>query len=322
MDRARVLPVEATVAMVVLFGAGALFCIPTLLFSPWTEVWVEGVAFNFVSAGVTATLLYLARHRLGARARAAVLVLGILDVAFALVLGGGGPGTALYSTLYVWIGVYLALEFPTRQIVGYLSLAGATGAVSLALVCSAPAAWTIGLTTAVSTVAVTTVVAVLARRIKSMAASDSLTGVANRRALQDHIDALSSRRQAVPVAAVVLDLDGFKEVNDRLGHAAGDSLLVDAAAVWASMLRPSDLLARVGGDEFVAVLDDCDADRASIVAHRLARATPRPVTASVGIACSAGGDPLDLLIAAADQAVYRSKADGGAAVTMAANRSS
>ncbi len=312
----RVLPIEATVTMALLFAAGAVFCVPTLAFRPWPEVWIGGVVFNFVSASTTAGILLLSRHHVGERVRSAVLVLGIVDVAIALSVGGGGVATALYASLYVWIGVYLALEFSGRQIVAYLGLAAVTGAISLALVCESAEAFTIGLTTVVSTVAATTAVAVLARRIKTLAACDALTGVANRRSLQEHVEKLESQRQKRPVAVVVLDLDGFKTVNDQFGHAAGDSLLVDATACWRSMLRPSDLLARVGGDEFVVVLDDCDVDRARIVAHRLARATPRPVTASVGVACSDGRSPLELLIANADAAVYRSKAEGGAKVTM------
>ncbi|UDY37633.1 GGDEF domain-containing protein [Dermatobacter hominis] len=320
MDRTRALPVEATVAMAALFAAGALLCIPTLAFHPWPEVRTAGVAFNFASAVATATVLYVGRHRVGSRVRAAVLVLGIFDVAFALYLGDGGPATALYSVLYVWIGVYLALEFATRQIVGYLALSAASGAAALAFVCEPAAAVTIGTTTVVSTAAATVVVAMLARRIKAMAAVDPLTGAANRRALADHISVLSARRHRRPVAVIVLDLDGFKHVNDRFGHAAGDSLLVDAAACWSAMLRPGDLLARSGGDEFVVVLDGCDEDRAVLVANRLARATPGPVTASVGIACSDSCESLELLMAAADQAAYRSKADGGAKVTMTAAR--
>ncbi len=302
--------------MAFLFAAGALLCIPVLVFHPWPEVEVGGVAFNFASALTTAIVLYVARRRIGQRMRAGVLVLGIFDVAFALYLGGGGPGTALYAVLYVWIGVYLAIEFPTREVVGFLALASITGAASLLAVCDLAAAATIGTTTMVSTAAATVVVAVLARRIKAMAAVDPLTGAANRRALADHIGALSARRKLRGVAVIVLDLDGFKDVNDKLGHSAGDGLLIDAVACWSSLLRPGDLLARIGGDEFVVVLDDCDEQRATIVANRLARATPRPVTASVGIACADPDGSLELLMAAADQAAYRSKADGGAKVTM------
>ena len=302
--------------MAALFAAGALLCIPTLAFHPWPEVRAAGVAFNFVSATATAVVLYVGRHHIGSRIRSGVLVLGIFDVAFALLLGDGGPATALYAVLYVWIGVYLALEFRTRQILAYLALAAITGASALAVVCDLAAALTIGATTVVSTAAATVVVALLARRIKAMAALDPLTGAANRRALADHIGALGTRRRAAPVAVVVLDLAGFNDVNDRLGHAAGDGLLVDAVRCWSSLLRPGDLLARIGGDEFVVVLDGCDSERATIVANRLARATPRPVTASVGIACDDGHGSLELLMAAADQAAYRSKADGGAKVTM------
>lgn len=315
VERRGPLAVESTLALAALFGAGAVFCIPSLVFQPWPEVMYGWVAFNCASAAVTSALLFAFRDRVTPLLRHLVILLGLGDIACGLVVGGGGAATALYAVLYVWIGVYLGLELTPRAAAGYLSLAAASGGTVLAVVCEPLAALTIGLTTVVSTIAGTLVAMYLSARIKSLAVKDPLTGVANRRLLQEHLERLAARRKPRPVAIITIDLDGFKRVNDEMGHAAGDALLVDAAACWASLLRPEDLLARVGGDEFVVVLDDCDQERAQIVGHRLARATPRPVTASVGISCSDGTGPLDMQMGMADEAAYQSKARGGATVT-------
>ncbi len=315
VERRGPLPVESTVALAALFGAGAIFCLPTLAFRPWSEVHLGWVAFNCASATATSILLFTFRRHVGPLLRHLVVVVGLVDIAIALAIGGGGPATALYAVLYLWIGIYLGLEFTPRAAAGYLGLAAASGGAVLAAVCEPAAALTIGLTTVVSTGAGTIVAIYLSARIKSLAVKDPLTGVANRRLLEEHLDRLSRRRNPRPTAIITIDLDGFKAVNDEMGHAAGDALLVDAAACWSSLLRPEDLIARVGGDEFVVVLDDCDEERAQIVGHRLARATPRPVTASVGISCSDGTGPLDMQLGMADEAAYRSKARGGATVT-------
>lgn len=315
MERRNALSVESTLALAALFAAGSLFCVPTLVLRPWPEVWLAGVTFNCISAGLTAALLYTFRRRIGPTLRHVAIVVGIVDIAIALAIGGGGAGTALYAVLYVWIGVYLGLEFAPRTVAIYLSIAAVTGGAVLASVCTPAAALTIGLTTVISTGSATIVAGYLSARIKSLAARDPLTGLANRRVLDEHLACLESRRNPRPIAIVAIDLDGFKTVNDQLGHAAGDTLLIDAASCWSSLLRPEDLLARVGGDEFVAVLDDCDEERAQIVGHRLARATPRPATASIGISCSDGSGPLDMQLAVADDAAYRSKAEGGATIT-------
>lgn len=307
--------VESTLALAALFAAGSLFCVPTLVLRPWPEVWLEGVAFNCVSAGVTAALLYVFRYRIGSKLRHVALVVGMINIAIALFIGGGGAATALYAVLYVWIGVYLGFELAPRVVAAYLCFATITGGAVLAHLYTPTAALTVGLTTIISTVAATVVAAYLSAKIKSLAARDPLTGLANRRALDEHLARLEQRRHQHPVAIITMDLDDFKGVNDQMGHAAGDTLLVDAASCWSSLLRPEDLLARVGGDEFVVVLDDCDEDRAGIIGHRLARATPRPVTASIGISCSCGSGPLELQLAVADEAAYRSKAEGGATVT-------
>jgi diguanylate cyclase (GGDEF)-like protein/PAS domain S-box-containing protein len=125
---------------------------------------------------------------------------------------------------------------------------------------------------------------------------------------------------------VVVDLDGFKRVNDRLGHAAGDELLVAVTARLRASVKASDAVARFGGDEFVLLLADVAPDELANVAERVRAALAEPftlalgsavVTGSVGTALVAAGEPLDAALARADAAAYRSKRGGGNAASAA-----
>ncbi len=158
---------------------------------------------------------------------------------------------------------------------------------------------------------------------KTAALIDPLTGIANRRAfLQDGQAQL--KRQAAspcPTAVMLLDLDNFKSINDRFGHAIGDRVLEIFADVASGCVRRIDLFGRLGGEEFAALLRDTTRERALIVAEQIracfADATRdvdgRPVVATVSIGIAVSNDAvLDLsaLLAQADHALYRAK-DGG-----------
>src|ERR1035437_4677395 len=148
------------------------------------------------------------------------------------------------------------------------------------------------------------------------AATDELTGLANRRALYAEGAALvepGRRRHAL----LMLDLDKFKEVNDSLGHRAGDQLLVQVGARLHACLRDGDLLARLGGDEFAVLLEDAGHDEATDVAIKLCAALDEPFavedialhsSVSVGVALFPD-DGLDLstLLRKADIAMYKAK---------------
>jgi diguanylate cyclase (GGDEF)-like protein len=153
---------------------------------------------------------------------------------------------------------------------------------------------------------------------------DLLTGMPNRRLLADRIEQAwrHARRSGEPMAILCLDLDRFKDVNDSLGHDAGDQLLVQVAGRIKGCLRASDTVARTGGDEFVIVLPELD-DAASVerVAGKLLRAFDRPLllgdqampmSTSIGAAVyPVDGDDPDTLRLRADTALYAAKADGG-----------
>ena len=149
------------------------------------------------------------------------------------------------------------------------------------------------------------------------AAHDPLTGLPNRRAFYRSAPALVADRHRRPLMAVLVDLDDFKRVNDTLGHAVGDRVLVTVARRF-SELAPGGLVARLGGDEFVGLLVWPGADSQGLreVGRMLAAALAAPVvipeagvavTASVGVVSSWGPADLDELIDRADAAMYRAK---------------
>jgi diguanylate cyclase (GGDEF)-like protein/PAS domain S-box-containing protein len=163
----------------------------------------------------------------------------------------------------------------------------------------------------------------LEQELAHQAFHDSLTGLSNRAVFRDRLDHALARsgRNAQPLAVLLLDLDGFKSINDSLGHDAGDELLVGVGERLQATARASDTVARLGGDEFAILLEDeVDESRAKAAAHRLKRQLSTPfrvrgreifVRASVGIAVSADGTgKTDELIRNADTAMYAAKAGG------------
>ncbi len=160
------------------------------------------------------------------------------------------------------------------------------------------------------------------RKLKVIAATDELTGIANRR--QTYAQAGRKlerlRRDGGTACAIMIDLDHFKRINDTLGHNAGDRVLKAIQAPVAESLRPTDLVGRVGGEEFLVLLSDQALDVAIKVAERIRGAIETTgveylgdtitLTASLGVARWDGRSDLDALVYCADQALYKAKEEG------------
>jgi diguanylate cyclase (GGDEF)-like protein len=161
--------------------------------------------------------------------------------------------------------------------------------------------------------------------IRQLSLRDPLTGLANRRFLQENEKHLiaAAKRSGKRMAVLAVDLDDFKAVNDRFGHAAGDTVIVTAAERMKQLLREADVVARFGGDEFVIVLGQVDnAESAREVARRVVDSLCQPIPlagaetarigASVGIAmcCIDGEETLEDLLKKADAALYAAKREG------------
>ena len=160
-----------------------------------------------------------------------------------------------------------------------------------------------------------------ARRLESLIVEDSLTGLANRRYILAQLAGMVSgaRRHERPLAVAIVDVDYFKSVNDRFGHAAGDRALASVAAALRRRLRAEDQLGRLGGEEFLALLADTDAAAVATAVEKLraeVAASPiecgdRELTLTVSIGWAAWeGEPAEELLRRADDALYEAKARG------------
>ncbi len=162
----------------------------------------------------------------------------------------------------------------------------------------------------------------LEEQLAHLAAHDPLTGLLNRRALEDAMNRAGARaRRAAPGALLFLDLDNFKEVNDTLGHAAGDEVLVMVARLLQEQLRTEDILVRLGGDEFAVLLDGTEGGAITVVAERMLRAIDEflfcigqstfHLSLSIGAVAIEGQKSSTALLSQADAAMYRAKEQGG-----------
>ena len=165
--------------------------------------------------------------------------------------------------------------------------------------------------------------------LKQQASHDPLTGLKNRRRFEEDLrtELARSRREGTVGAVLMLDLDNFKQINDTLGHAAGDRTIADIAGVLGARMRSTDVVARLGGDEFAIALPRCELDEAEEVAEAIGTSirqqTPSseaapPVTASIGIATfGPRTESYDAVLSAADNAMYEAKRAGRDSVRVA-----
>jgi len=171
----------------------------------------------------------------------------------------------------------------------------------------------------------------LARRLAELATVDTLTQIANRRAVEQRLshEFQRARRYKHPLACMIIDVDHFKAVNDNYGHPVGDKVLIQVAAATRRSVRITDLVGRWGGEEFIVLAPETPANAAAIVANRIRSAILQKttdkrdeglpaVTASVGVATTelAVGNESEL-VSRADQALYRAKREGRNRVILA-----
>ncbi len=154
---------------------------------------------------------------------------------------------------------------------------------------------------------------------RTRATQDGLTGLPNRSEFTGRVEAALHGPMRGHVAVLFIDLDGFKDVNDSFGHAVGDELLIETATRLAAEVRESDVVARFGGDEFVALLNDCSDETAVEIAERLRASLSAPyrighrdvvVSASIGLARPGEDDDAESALRNADLALYRAKESG------------
>jgi diguanylate cyclase (GGDEF)-like protein len=299
---ARVLAGACVAATAVL-----LFCL-LVPFSPTAPLRLTAVLILVSSA--LAVGLWTARQRLPLAVVHAFLTVAIALESLCVGTSTTAVGAAVTAFGFVWLAIYVAWFHPGRAVRGHTASIGVGLFAGLAA-SGAPALLQTWFFVMASVGGVALTLDVLVRRLRRVADHDQLTGLHNRAAFLAAAERamLPAQRRRGAVTVAVIDLDDFKTVNDRDGHAAGDRLLVDLAHGWQAGIRGTDLLARYGGDEFVLLMPDTTAAEARELLARLAGANTRSGW-TAGVA-QWGGESLDSWIAAADRDLYRRKASRG-----------
>ena len=323
-------PPQVSRALGVLLFCGAILTALRLSLSDWEGANVVGL-YGLGGAALIlggASVIW-ARH---ARTWTVHAVFATGTALICLGMYFAGVATGAYSVLFVWLVVMAASFFSGRAIAAHVVWILVGSAVAFAIIGDSPGVspvtrWIFGSLLLVVAAAVMSQIAAGRRSVEEqlrmeieekarlqgelehLAHHDPLTGLANRRRLDQELAGELARaaRQDAPLCVVALDLNGFKEYNDVHGHVTGDRLLKLAASVWADALRDVDTIARVGGDEFVALLPDCPPADAERVMQRLSGSLPPGLTCSAGSALWDGRESAEELLSRADRAMYEAK---------------
>lgn len=273
----------------------------------------HGPSFNAgadVAASVVAALVGVVvwkMRRLGRAQTHVLLGLASVVVAGGVASGHGDSISLSAAVLFVWLALAAGLFLDPAGVVIQVSWSALLYAAALAVSgnSAGPAEWVFITGTAAVAGAVT---ARNQSELRRMAGTDPLTGLANRNTLFESLEREMNRarRTASPLTVVVADLDDFKSVNDRLGHAAGDRALVDTSVAWCSGFRVTDLVARVGGDEFIVLMPAATETDAEQVLERI-RESHSPHPWSAGLAVWDHTESAEELIERADRDLYLRK---------------
>jgi diguanylate cyclase (GGDEF)-like protein len=308
----------------ILSGAGVLGIAPFAVYRFITGEWVAGVIDTIIVIGLAG--LGIVIYRTGRITYASVAV-SILCIGGAL------------STVYLKGPQQVYWMFPALMAVFYLIRPGQAVALALASIVALlpvmlPVSDTMHTATALITIVVMSAFAYAfsivtmhqREQLMRLATRDPLTGAGNRRALENKLkEAVGSfKRNRLPAAMILIDLDHFKAVNDAHGHAAGDQILCSVTEIINLRIRVTDSLFRIGGEEFVVVLDGQTANSASHLAEQLRTIVEanelvpdHSVTISLGVAELRSGESAGDWMHRADEALYRAKRAGRNKISLA-----
>lgn len=309
-----------------LFGAATLVSALGLIFPHQAEADDGGLTLVVIAAAAVSAFLAVGGSRLASWAIELAVACGTVLIALSVVFngerdGGAAGGDEVY---FLWIALFSAHFFSRRVLALQTAFIGVAYAAALHAVDPGPVAVSRWLTMIGLAVGSAVIVSILSERNEQLVAdldrvarTDRLTGLANRLAFEERFDEeiARSEREGRPLSLLIGDVDRLKEINDRWGHPAGDAALAQVGQALRDGLRPGDLAARIGGDEFAVLLPGQDAAAAEEVAAGLARAvreTSLEPTCTLGITFGRAtlpvqaGAPGDLL-RIADVALYAAK---------------
>jgi diguanylate cyclase (GGDEF)-like protein len=299
-------------------GSGALLAFLALLVIPGWEVTNRPVIMVIgilVAAGSLSQVVFASHVPIFMNHVASLVGTG--TIAAAQLLAGYPIAIATVGLLYVWVAVFTSVFYSSKAAVIHVAIISA--AQIAVLIYLQDSALIPQVTVTIGTcLTATFIVTWLIRDLREQVSIDPLTSLANRRGLSRAFgrQLAIARRTREPLGVAVLDLDGFKEINDQFGHAVGDQVLIDCARAWTAVLRPDDVLARTGGDEFTVLMPSCDATRAREIIARIHEATPRHMNCSTGVVIAAGTEDMANLMHHADIAMYEAKKSGGRTIVV------
>lgn len=294
-------------SLVLLDVAGAAMCVFGALapLTPASPVTLN--AIGSVIAIVLATAVWLLGPAMPWRLIHLNVIVYLAATTVLVANAATGAGAMSIAFCYLLIVMYVAAFLPRPVMRTYA--ASTITLLATGLILSEPVTMglTIWLTPALACIAAGEVLSWLTMHLRSLSLTDALTGLPNRAGFRHaaHREIAAAERNSTPTTLAVVDLNSFKLVNDRGGHAAGDRLLAELAREWTTGLRPRDIVCRLGGDEFVFLLPDTDEADARLLVQRLQTASAG--SWCFGIARHRIGEDLDDSLQRADQRLYQAK---------------
>ncbi len=304
LSRLRRLPAPVW-TLATIFGVSGLMCLFATAF-PISKTAPRELATIVGACLIVASLVLLrVGARLPERGLQGLAIGGTLINALLVSQATTNYGATLNSMAWIWVAIYAGQFFDQRAVRIQVAAIAVASAAAL-VICGLPGLVTAWVLVAGSCVLAGEALSRLNTRLRTQLVTDPLTGLLNRAGFGEAAERLLAlaAREELPVSVALIDLDGFKQVNDRNGHAAGDELLVELGRAWARQLRGSEVLARLGGDEF-ALLFVADGNAAVDALGRLREAAP--VGWSAGLVERRPGESLDGAMARADEELYRAK---------------
>ncbi|MGB0121489.1 MAG: GGDEF domain-containing protein [Solirubrobacterales bacterium] len=249
--------------------AGTLACFAALAPVSSGAPTTEPAAIGIVSI-VAGAVMVLLKRPLSDAVIDVYAIGGILGLSYLIGIAKTEIGTAVAAMPYLWFSVYFGVYLQPRAariLIVFLCFSFGI-ALSVSEVATSIPLWVIFSATVVIT---SESLLTTSNALRVLAREDPLTGLLNRRGLQEAIGPVSgmSDRMGRPMTVVAIDLDDFKAINDLKGHAAGDRILSQLTAGWAGIKREADLMARIGGDEFVLVMPATSMEQGAVLVERL-----------------------------------------------------